>query len=52
MGGLTIDHPPSVPDCTFEGVWRDWERDETITLGCLEVKGNIRQGGYSSAMGP
>ena len=40
------------PFCTFEGVWHDWERDETITLGCLEVKGNIREGNYSSAMGP
>jgi hypothetical protein len=37
--------------CTFEGVWYDWERDETITLGCLEVKGNIREGSYRSAMG-
>jgi hypothetical protein len=26
--------------------------EETITLGCLEVKGDIRQGSYSSAMGP
>ena len=42
----------SSPFCTFEGVWHDWERDETITLGCLEVKGNIRRGSYSSAMGP
>jgi hypothetical protein len=42
----------SVPFCTFEGVWHDWERDETITLGCLGVKGNIREGSYSSAMGP
>ena len=40
------------PFCTFEGVWHDWERDETITLGCLEVKGGIREGSYSSAMGP
>ena len=32
----------SGPFCTFEGVWHDWERDETITLGCLEVRGNIR----------
>ena len=40
------------PFCTFEGVWHDWERDETITLGCLEVKGNIREGSYSSATGP
>jgi hypothetical protein len=42
----------SGPFCTFEGVWHDWERDETITLGCLEVKGDIREGSYSSAMGP
>ena len=42
----------SGPFCTFEGVWHDWEHDETITLGCLEVKGNIREGNYSSAMGP
>src|SRR5215475_8550527 len=40
------------PFCTFEGVWHVWERDETITLGCLEVKGNVRRGSYSSAMGP
>lgn len=38
--------------CAFEGVWNDWERDETITLGCLELKGNIRQGSYSSTTGP
>jgi hypothetical protein len=42
----------SGPFCAFEGVWYDWEDDETITLGCLEVKGNIRSGSYSSAMGP
>jgi hypothetical protein len=42
----------SGPFCTFEGVWYDWEQDETIKLGCLEVKGNIRQGSYSSAKGP
>jgi hypothetical protein len=42
----------SGPFCAFEGVWYDWEQDETITLGCLEVKGDIRQGSYSSAMGP
>ena len=42
----------SGPFCTFEGVWHDWERDEWITLGCLEVKGDIREGSYSSAMGP
>jgi hypothetical protein len=38
--------------CAFEGVWYDWEDDETITLGCLEMKGNIREGSYSSATGP
>ena len=42
----------SRPFCAFEGVWYDWEDDETITLGCLEVKGNIRGGSYSFAMGP
>ena len=42
----------SAPFCTFEGVWQDWERDETMTLGCLEVKGDFREGSYSSAMGP
>ena len=36
----------------MEGVWHNWEEDETIALGCLEVKGNIREGGYSSAKGP
>jgi len=41
----------SVPFCAFEGVWHDWERDETITLSCLEVKGDSREGSYSSAMG-
>ena len=40
------------PFCTFEGVWYDWERDETITLGCLEVSGDHREGRYSSATGP
>jgi hypothetical protein len=44
------EHPG--PFCAFEGVWNDWERDETITLGCLEVKGGIREGSYSSAIGP
>jgi carotenoid cleavage dioxygenase-like enzyme len=38
--------------CAFEGVWYDWDDDETITLGCLEVKGNIREGSYTSASGP
>jgi hypothetical protein len=42
----------SGPFCAFEGVWYDWEDDETITLGCLEVKGNIRGGSYSFVMGP
>jgi hypothetical protein len=42
----------SGPFCALEGVWHDWEEDETITLGCLEVKGDIREGSYSSAMGP
>ena len=42
----------SRPFCEFEGVWYDWEQDETITLGCLEAKGDIREGSYSSAMGP
>jgi hypothetical protein len=42
----------SAPFCAFEGVWYDWEDDETITLGCLEVKSNIREGSYSSTMGP
>ncbi len=37
--------------CAFEGVWYDWDDDETITLGCLEVKGNIREGGYTSVSG-
>ena len=27
----------SEPDCTFKGAWHDWERDEWMTLGCLEV---------------
>jgi hypothetical protein len=34
----------SKPFCAFEGVWYDWEQDETITLGCLEVKGDVREG--------
>jgi|SRR6516165_7359298 hypothetical protein len=42
----------SRPFCEFEGVWYDWEQDETITLGCLELKGGIREGSYRSAMGP
>jgi hypothetical protein len=40
------------PFCVMEGVWHNWEKDETITLGCLEVRGNIREGSYSSATGP
>src|ERR1700740_2688676 len=44
------DH--SKPFCAFEGVWYDWEDDETITLGCLKAKSNIRNGSFSSAMGP
>jgi hypothetical protein len=44
------EHPG--PFCAFEGVWYDWEHDETVTLGCLEVKGDIREGSYRSAMGP
>ena len=43
---------PSEPFCLMEGVWHDWEKDETIRLGCLEVKGNIREGSYSFATGP
>ena len=39
----------SGPFCVMEGVWHNWEEDETITLGCLELKGNIREGSYSSA---
>jgi len=42
----------SEPFCVMEGVWYNWEEDETITLGCLEVKGNIREGSYSSTTGP
>jgi hypothetical protein len=42
----------SGPFCAFEGVWYDWEQDETITLGCLELKGDLREGSYSSAKGP
>jgi len=43
---------PSEPFCLMEGVWHDWEDDETITLGCLAVKRRIREGSYSSATGP
>ena len=42
----------SGPFRVMEGVWNNWEEDETITLGCLEVKGNIREGSYSSVTGP
>jgi hypothetical protein len=42
----------SEPDCRFEGTWHDWERDEWMTLGCLKVKVDHREGGYSSATGP
>ena len=38
--------------CVIEGVWHNWEEDETMTLGCLEVKGNVREGSFSSATGP
>ena len=30
------EHPG--PFCAFEGVWYDWEDDETITLGCIEMQ--------------
>jgi hypothetical protein len=43
---------PSGPFCVMEGVWHNWEDDETITLGCLKVMGNVREGSYSSATGP
>jgi hypothetical protein len=42
----------SVPFCAFEGVWYNWEDDETMTLGCLEVRGGARVGSYSSSTGP
>src|SRR6516165_1027341 len=41
----------SEPDCRFEGIWHDWERDEWMTLGCLKVKDGHREGSYSSATG-
>jgi hypothetical protein len=45
------EHPSRF--CILEGVWHDWERDETMTLGCLEIKGrNLRQGTYKSETGP
>ena len=48
----TYSAEQSGPFCVMEGVWHNWEDDETITLGCLEVKGNVREGSYSSATGP
>ena len=42
----------SEPDCRFKGAWHDWERDEWMTLGCLKVKVQHREGSYSSATGP
>src|SRR3954464_141755 len=42
----------SEPDCRFEGTWHDWGRDEWMTLGCLKVKDEHREGSYSSATGP
>jgi hypothetical protein len=42
----------SEPDCRFKGAWHDWERDEWMTLSCLEVKVQHREGSYSSATGP
>lgn len=40
------------PFCVLEGVWHNWEEDETISLGCLVLKGIVRTGSYSSATGP
>ena len=42
----------SEPDCRFKGAWHDWERGEWMTLGCLKVKVQHREGSYSSATGP
>ena len=42
----------SEPDCRFAGAWHDWERDEWMTLGCLKVKVQHREGSYSSSTGP
>ena len=42
----------SEPDCRFQGAWHDWERDEWMTLSCLKVKVQHREGSYSSATGP
>ena len=50
--GATYSAEQSGPFCVMEGVWHNWEEDETITLGCLEVKGNVREGSYSSVTGP
>jgi hypothetical protein len=36
----------------MEGVWHNWEEDITIALGCLQVKGNGREGSYSAVPGP
>jgi hypothetical protein len=45
------EHPG--PFCLLQGVWQDWERDETMTLGCLEIKSRyLRQGTYKSETGP
>jgi hypothetical protein len=41
------------PFCILEGVWHDWERDETMTLGCIEIKRrHLRQGIYKAETGP
>ena len=42
----------SEPDCRFQGAWHDWELDEWMTLSCLKVKVQHREGSYSSATGP
>jgi hypothetical protein len=34
----------SEPDCRFQGAWHDWERDEWMTLSCLKVKVQHREG--------
>ena len=52
IGAKTYPAEQSEPFCLMEGVWHNWEKDETITLGCLEVRGNIREGRYRSATGP
>jgi hypothetical protein len=38
--------------CVLEGIWHNWEEDETIELGCLRMRGIAREGSYRSAMGP